>query len=41
MRFRPEESAALRISKWNYATMLLPFSGVLSLKLFLQNKAVQ
>jgi drug/metabolite transporter (DMT)-like permease len=38
---RPEEAAKLRISRWNYLTMLLPFSGVLSLKLFLQNKAVQ
>lgn len=41
MSWNPEEGAKLRISKANYVTMLLPFSGVLSLKLFLQNKAVQ
>ncbi len=41
MKRQPEEAAKLRISRWNYLTMLLPFSGVLSLKLFLQNKAVQ
>ena len=41
MSWNPEEAAKLRISQANYVTMLLPFSGVLSLKLFLQNKAVQ
>jgi len=41
MRSNPGEARKLRISRWNYLTMLLPFSGVLSLKLFLQNKAVQ
>ena len=37
----PEERAKLRISRSNYLTMLLPFTIVLSAKLFLQNKAVQ
>ena len=41
MSWNPEDAVKLRISKVNYVTMLLPFSGVLSLKLFLQNKAVQ
>ena len=27
---RPEEAAKLRISRWNYLTMLLPFSGAVS-----------
>ena len=41
MQLMPEERAKLRISRSNYLTMLLPFTIVLSAKLFLQNKAVQ
>ena len=41
MQLMPEERQKLRISRHNYLTMLLPFTIVLSAKLFLQNKAVQ
>jgi drug/metabolite transporter (DMT)-like permease len=41
MQLMPEERKKLRISRHNYLTMLLPFTIVLSAKLFLQNKAVQ
>ena len=41
MQVMPGERAKLRISQKNYLQMLLPFSFVLALKLFLQNKAIQ
>ena len=41
MQVMPAERKSLRISQKNYVQMLLPFSFILALKLFLQNKAVQ
>lgn len=41
MQVLPAERKRLRISRNNYLKLLLPFSFILAVKLFLQNKAVQ